>query len=67
MSWFSKWSFSNDVPMDDVYKRLYELEAKVERLEEENVELINELYRMENSLDSRIDILADRCRIDYDV
>ncbi len=67
MSWFSKWSFSDDVPMDDVYKRLYELEAKVERLEEENVELINELYRMENSLDSRIDILADRCRIDYNV
>ena len=67
MSWFSKWSFSDDVPMDDVYKRLYELEAKVERLEEENVELINELYRMENSLDSRIDILAERCRIEYDV
>jgi peptidoglycan hydrolase CwlO-like protein len=67
MSWFSKWSFSDDVPMDDVYKRLYELEAKVERLEEENVELINELYRMENSLDSRIDILAERCRINYDV
>ena len=67
MSWFSKWSFSDDVPMDDVYKRLYELEAKVERLEEENVELTNELYRMENSLDSRIDILAEHCRINYDV
>jgi predicted RNase H-like nuclease (RuvC/YqgF family) len=58
MSWFRKWSFDDDVPMDDVYKRLYELEARVERLEEENVELTNELYRMENSLDSRIDILA---------
>jgi peptidoglycan hydrolase CwlO-like protein len=67
MNWFRKWSFEEDVPMDDVYKRLYELEAKVERLEEENVELTNELYRMENSLDARIDILADRCRIDYDV
>ena len=67
MSWFRKWSFDDDVPMDDVYKRLYELEAKVERLEEENVELTNELYRMENSLDARIDILAERCRINYDV
>ena len=67
MNWFKKWSFEEDVPMDDVYKRLYELEAKVERLEEENVELTNELYRMENSLDARIDILAERCRINYDV
>lgn len=67
MNWFRKWSFEDDVPMDNVYKRLYELEAKVERLEEENVELTNELYRMENSLDARIDILAERCRINYDV
>ena len=66
-NWFRKWSFEDDVPMDDVYKRLYELEAKVERLDEENVELTNELYRMENSLDARIDILAERCRIEYDV
>ena len=66
-NWFRKWIFEDDVPMDDVYKRLYELEAKVERLEEENVELTNELYRMENSLDARIDILAERCRINYDV
>jgi peptidoglycan hydrolase CwlO-like protein len=66
-NWFRKWSFEDDVPMDDVYKRLYELEAKVERLEEENVELTNELYRMENSLDARIDIVAERCRINYDV
>jgi peptidoglycan hydrolase CwlO-like protein len=67
MNWFRKWSFEDDVPIDDVYKRLYELEARVERLEEENVELTNELYRMENSLDARIDIIAERCRINYDV
>ena len=66
MSWFRN-SSCDEVSMDDVYKRLYELEAKVERLEEENVELTNELYRMENSLDARIDILAERCRINYDV
>jgi len=66
MNWFRKWSFEDDIPMDDVYKRLYELEAKVERLEDENVELTNELYRMENSLDARIDILAEHCRINCD-
>lgn len=67
MNWFRKWIFDEEIPIDDVYKRLYELESKVQRLEEENIELTNELYRMENSLDARIDILAERCRIDYDV
>jgi len=66
--WFyKKWRLKPNVPMDDVYDRLVELEDKVRKLEEENVELTNELYRMENSLDARIDILAERCRIDYDV
>ena len=67
MNWFSKWGFTEDLPIDDVYKRLCELEARVEILEEENVETTNELYRMENSLDARIDILAERCGINYDV
>ena len=67
MNWFRKWSFEDDIPIDDVYKRLYELEVKVERLEYENVELTNELYRMENSLDARIDILAEHCRINPNV
>jgi len=66
--WFhKKWGLKAEVPMDDVYNRLVELESKVMKLEEENIELTNELYRMENSLDARIDILAERCRIDYDV
>ena len=66
--WFhKKWGLKPEVPIDDVYDRLVELEDKVRKLEEENVELTNELYRMENSLDARIDILAERCRIDYDV
>lgn len=34
------------------------LEQKVTALEEENVSTTNELYRLENSLDSRIDILT---------
>ena len=46
---------------------LTELEEKVVKLQEENLETTNELYRLENSLDARIDILAERCRINYDV
>ena len=66
--WFhKKWGLKPEVPMDDIYDRLVELEDKVRKLEEENVELTNELYRMENSLDARIDILAEHCRINYDV
>jgi len=51
----------------DLYTKVIELENRIELLERENVETTNELYRMENSLDARIDILAERCRIDYDV
>ena len=73
--WFlKKWRIVDITPIDNVYNRLEELEEKyklilqdVVRLEEENIELTNELYRMENSLDARIDILADHCRINYDV
>ncbi len=66
--WFQKkWGTMENTPMDDIYDRLVELENKVIKLEEENIGLTNELYRMENSLDARIDILAERMRIDYDV
>jgi len=51
----------------DLYTKLMELENRVELLERENVETTNELYRMENSLDARIDILAEHCRIAEDV
>jgi hypothetical protein len=76
---FIKWFFSPSIKpnfndYDDIYERIIELEEKyqcllvdVKRLEEENISTTNELYRMENSLDARIDILAERCRIDYDV
>ena len=80
-NWFQKKWGIEELPMDDVYKRLSDLEIKVRhleekyqgalsdivRLEEENVSTTNELYRLENSLDARIDILAEHMRIDYDV
>ena len=69
---FIKWLFSpskKPIIEDhiDLYTKVIELENRIELLERENVETTNELYRMENSLDARIDILAERCRIDYDV
>jgi regulator of replication initiation timing len=39
----------------------------IKRLEEENISVTNELYRLENSLDARIDILVEHYRIDRDV
>jgi hypothetical protein len=81
-NWFiKKWGNIDEIPMDDVYNRLSQLEIVVrdlqekysgalldiKRLEEENISTTNELYRLENSLDARIDILAEHCRIDYDV
>jgi tetrahydromethanopterin S-methyltransferase subunit G len=61
-NWFQKkWGKLDEVPMDDVYKRLAELEEKVQKLEEENIETSNVLYEIMNSMngiDERIDILA---------
>ena len=73
--WFyKKWGLKPEVPIDEVYERLATLEEKynallldVKRLEEENVETTNELYRVENSLDARIDILAERFWSEQDV
>lgn len=36
------------------------LEQRIEVLEKENIELVNELYRLQNSLEARIDILASQ-------
>ena len=73
--WFHrKWGLKQETPMDELYERLSTLEEKynallldVKRLEEENVETTNELYRVENSLDARIDILAERFWSEQDV
>ncbi len=67
-NWFQKkWGFEDPVLIDELYSRIVDLEQRVKVLEEENIETTNELYRLENSLDARIDIIAERCRIDYDV
>ena len=59
---FIEWFFSPSIdPIldDDVYSKLIELEDRIGKLEEENIGLTNELYRMENSFDARIDILTE--------
>jgi hypothetical protein len=61
--WFQKkWgTMKQDVPIEVLIKRIEELEGKVAKLEEENIETTNVLYElMENirALDNRIDIVA---------
>ena len=58
---FRKWGIEESIPMDEIYERLSELEQRILKLEEENVGTTNELYRLENSLDARIDILVEKC------
>lgn len=56
----AKWNLEEKVPIEKLYEKLEQLEARVKVLEEENIATTNELYRLENSLDARIDILADK-------
>jgi len=71
IDWFfapsTKPKFEDCLLVDDLYNRVSELEQKVRVLEEENVGTTNELYRMENSLDARIDIIAEHCKINTNV
>ena len=63
----AKWNLKDIVPIEKLYKKIEELEARVKVLEEENVGTTNELYRLENSLDARIDILAEHCGVNLNV
>ena len=59
--WFQKkWgTMKQDVPIEVLIKRIEELENKVAKLEEENIETSNLLYEIINSteaIDRRIDI-----------
>ena len=61
--WFQKkWgTMKQDVPVEILIKRIEELENKVAKLEEENIESTNLIYELMNSLDAvdnRIDIVA---------
>ena len=60
-NWFEKkWGILSDVPTDSLIKRIEELEERMLKLEEENVETTNTLYEIMHDIDAvdaRIDIL----------
>jgi hypothetical protein len=61
-NWFQKKWGLPEVPADVLFKKIEELEQKIIKLEEENVETTNVLYEiMENirAVDARIDILYE--------
>jgi hypothetical protein len=77
IEWLANLGHLEQLPMDDVYDRLAELEQKyygaledIKKLEEENIETTNVLYElMENirAVDARIDIIAEHCGVNQDV
>ena len=56
---FEKWGIKEQPPINSILDKLEELENRVKVLEEENVSQSNALYEAWNSLDARIDILAE--------
>lgn len=71
---FIEWYFSPTekliVEEHDVYSKMVELEERIAKLEEENIETSNTLYEIMNSIgavDVRIDILTGEKWINKDV
>jgi hypothetical protein len=61
-NWFQKKWGLPEVPADVLFKKIEELENKVAKLEEENIETSNLLYEIINSteaIDRRIDIIFE--------
>lgn len=64
---FRKWGIDEPTPLEILSEKVKQLEDRVRVLEECNVEQTNALYECWNSLDARIDILAENCRTEWDV
>ena len=65
-NWFQRKWGTPEVPTDILFKKIEELEQRIVKLEEENVETTNCLYENANSIDAvdaRIDILAEHCGV----
>ena len=69
-NWFQKKWGTPKVPIDILLDRVEQLENRLMKLEEENIETSNVLYElMENirAVDNRIDIIAEHCGVNQDV
>jgi uncharacterized small protein (DUF1192 family) len=69
-NWFQKKWGTPEVPTDILFRKIEELEQRIVKLEEENVETTNTLYEIMHSVDAvdaRIDILAEQCGCIKDV
>jgi len=64
---FRKWGINESTPLEILSEKVQQLEDRVRLLEEENVAQSNALYECWNSLDARIDILAEKYRTEWDV
>lgn len=61
-NWFQKKWGMPEVPTDTLFRKIEELEQRIVKLEEENIETTNTLYEIMNSVDAvdaRIDIVAE--------
>ena len=61
-NWFQKKWGMPEVPTDTLFRKIEELEQRIIKLEEENVETTNVLYEVINSteaIDRRIDIVFE--------
>lgn len=61
IQWFFSPSKTPDIEENDLCETILELENRIAKLEEENIETSNTLYELMNSLDAvdaRIDILT---------
>jgi hypothetical protein len=61
-NWFQKKWGTPEVPTDILFRKIEELEQRIIKLEEENVETTNTLYEIMHSVDAvdaRIDIVAE--------
>ena len=69
-NWFQKKWGAPKVPIDILLDRVEQLEDRLMKLEEENIETTNILYEIINSteaIDARIDIVAEHCGVNQDV
>ena len=60
---YVRYDHQYDLEMSSLYDQICDLKHKVLKLEDENISLTNELYRLENSLDARIDILISKLNL----